>query len=118
MNSIWKQTVVALALTVAACVAQAQLPPATVMEASIETNGNAVHFPGSTSGSLTVQGCPQCVQQSLRMDAHTRFFINGQETTLGKLSSAALGATGKPLTVHYRLQDKVVTRVELTVFPS
>ena len=45
MNSIWKQTVVALALTVAAFVAQAQLPPATVMEASIETNGNGVRFP-------------------------------------------------------------------------
>jgi hypothetical protein len=118
MNSIWKHTMVALALTVAACVAQAQLPPATVMEASVETNGNAVRFPGSSSGALMVQGCPQCVQQTLRLDSHTRFFINGQETTLAKLTTAALGATDKPLTVHFRLQDKVVTRVELTVFAS
>jgi hypothetical protein len=118
MNSIWKQTVVALALTVAAFVAQAQLPPATVMEASLETNGNAVRFPASSSGSVLVQGCPQCVEQSLRLDAHSQFFINGQAVTLAKLTSAALGATNKPLTIHFRLKDKVVTRVDLTVFAS
>ena len=49
---------------------------------------------------------------------HTQFFINGQEVTLAKLSSAALGATNKPLTIHFRLRDKVVTRVQLTVFAS
>ena len=118
MNRIWNQTVLALTLAVAACVAQAQLPPATVMEASIETNGNAVRFPASSTGALLVQGCPQCVTQSLRMDAHTRFSLNGQEITLAKLASAALGAANKPLTIHYRLKDKVVTRVDLTVFPS
>jgi hypothetical protein len=118
MNSIWKQTVAALALTVAAFVAQAQLPPATVMEASIETDGNAVRFPGSASGSVLIQGCPQCVEQSVRLDSHSQFFINGQEVTLAKLSSAALGATNRPLTIHFRLKDKVVTRVELTVFSS
>jgi hypothetical protein len=118
MNSIWKQTVVALALAVGACVAQAQLPPATVMEASIETNGNGARFPASSNGTVVVQGCPQCLEQSLQLDAHSRFFINGQETTLAKLTSAALGATNKPLTIHFRLRDKVVTRVDLTVFAS
>jgi hypothetical protein len=115
MNSIWKHTVVALALTFGACVAQAQLPPATVMEASVETNGAGARFPTSSSGAVIVQGCPQCVDQSLRLDSHTQFFINGQATTLAKLASAALGGTDKPLTIHYRLKDKVVTRVELTV---
>ena len=118
MNRIWKQTAVALALTVAACLAQAQLPPATVTEASIETNGNAVRFPASSSGALVVQGCPQCLEQSLRMDAHTRFSLNGREITLTKLAAATLGAANKPLTIHYRLKDKVVTRVDLTVFQS
>ena len=118
MNSIWKQTVVALALVVAACVAQAQLPPATVMEASIETDGNGARFPASSTGTVVVQNCPHCVEQTLRLDGHTQFFINGQATTLAKLTSAALGGAGKPLTIHYRLTDKVVTRVDLTVFTS
>ena len=115
MNRTRNQTLATLALSLAAFVVQAQLPPVTVMEASVETYGNAVHFPSSLSGKVVVEGCPQCTEQALQLDAHTHCFLNGQEISLGKLAAAALGAAEKPLTIHYRLKDKVVTRIDLTV---
>lgn len=118
MNRTWNQMLATLAMSVAAFVARAQLPPVTVMEASIETNGGSVHFPGSLSGRVVVQSCPKCVDQALQLDAHTHFFLNGQEISLAKLAAAALGATDKALAIHYRLKDKVVTRVDLTAFQS
>jgi hypothetical protein len=119
MNRPWKRMMAAgCVLLACALSAQAQLSPATVLEASVETTSAGVHFPSSLSGRILVQGCPQCVDQALQLDAHTQFFVNGQATTLAKVAAAALGAAGDSVTIHFRLKDKVVTRVDLTVFPS
>jgi len=112
------RTIATLMLVTLAVTARAQLPPVSVVEASIETAGSGVHFPSTLSGKLIVQGCPQCVDQALQLDAHTQFYLNGRSITFAQLSSAALGAADKSLTVHYRLKDKVVTRVDLTEFAS
>jgi hypothetical protein len=115
MNTISKRAAVLLALAACALSAQAQLLPNKVLETSVETTGVAVHFPASAAGSVLVQGCPQCRDQSLQLAAATGYFINGQRATLAQITSAARGGADKSLTIHFRLKDKVVTRIDLTV---
>jgi len=115
MNSTWKRMVLLAILAACAPSVQAQLPPITVLETSVETNGANVHFPSSASGSVLVQGCPQCRDQSLQLTAATGYFINGQRATLAQITSAARGGADKSLTIHFRLKDKIVTRIDLTV---
>jgi hypothetical protein len=115
MQSTWTTTLAALALGAAATLANAQHPPITVMEASVETSANLVHLPSSLAGTIQVTGCPQCRLQSLQLDASSQFFLNFQEISLEQFSTAALSGQGNPLTIHYRLSDSIVTRVELTV---
>jgi hypothetical protein len=115
MQSTWTSTLAALALTAAATLANAQHPPITVTEASVETSANLVHLPPTLAGTIQVLGCPQCRLQSLQLGPDSRFFLNGQEISLVQLSTAALSGTGNPLTIHYRLSDSIVTRVELAV---
>jgi hypothetical protein len=115
MNPINKRAAVLLALAACAFTAQAQLPPIKIIEASVETTGVAVHFPASAAGSVLVQGCPQCRDQSLQLSAATGYFINGQSVTLAQITSAARGGADKALTIHFRLKDKIVTRIDLTV---
>jgi DNA replicative helicase MCM subunit Mcm2 (Cdc46/Mcm family) len=94
--------------------AQAQHQPSKVIEASVETSGDAVHFPSSASGRILVQGCPECRDQSLQLDAASAYFIDGQRVTLAQITGAARGGANRPLTIHFRVKDKVVTRVDLT----
>ena len=115
MNAYRTCATTLLAMLVVTLTAQAQLPPGTMLEAAIETNGANVHFPGSATGSVLVQGCPACREQSLRLSAATGYFINGQRATLVQITNAARGGAGKSLTIHYGLKDKIVTRVDLTV---
>jgi hypothetical protein len=115
MNSTYKRLVVMTILAVCALGVQAQLPPVAVLEASVETNGANVHFPPSASGSVLVQGCPQCRNQSLQLAPATGYFINGQRVTLAQITSAARGGADKSLAIHFRLKDKIATRVDLTV---
>lgn len=115
MKSTWTSTLAALALSAASTLAVAQHPPITVVEASVETSANLVHLPSSLTGTIQLVGCPQCRLQSLQLDSNSQFFMNFQEVSLEQFSTAALSAQGKPLTIHYRLSDSIVTRVELTV---
>jgi hypothetical protein len=115
MQSTWTSTLAALALSAASTLAHAQHPPITVMEASVETSADQVHLPSSLAGTIQVLGCPQCRLQSLQLDSSSQFFMNFQEVSLVQFSTAALNAVGKPLTIHYRLSDSIVTRVDLTV---
>ncbi len=115
MQSTWTSTLAALALSAASTLANAQHKPITVMEASVETSANLVHLPSTATGTIQVLGCPQCRLQSLQLDPTSKFFMNGKEISLAQLSTAALSGEGKPLTIHYRLSDSIVTRVELTV---
>jgi hypothetical protein len=115
MQSTWTSTLAALALSAASTLAIAQHPPITVMEASVETSANLVHLPPTLAGTIQVLGCPQCRLQSLQLDSSSRFFMNFQEVSLEQFSTAALSGTGNPLTIHYRLSDSIVTRVELAV---
>jgi len=119
MNKSWTRFLATGGLLAALTLsARAQMPPATVTEASVETTSAAIHFPSSLAGRIQVQGCPACVDQTLQLDAHTQFYLNGAATTLAKMAAAALRAPDNSLTVHFRLKDKTVTRVDMTVFPS
>jgi hypothetical protein len=115
MNSTCKRMVLMAVLAACALSVQAQLPPVKVREASVETNGAAVHFPSSANGSVLVQGCPMCRDQSLQLAPASGYFINGERVTLAQITSAARGGADKPLTIHFGLKDKIVTRVDLTV---
>jgi hypothetical protein len=115
MNTITKRAAVLLALAACTLTAQADLAAITVLESSVETTGVAVHFPSSATGNVLVQGCPQCRDQSLQLAPETGYFINGQRVTLAQITSAAQGGADKPLTIHFRLKDKIVTRIDLTV---
>jgi hypothetical protein len=95
--------------------AQAQLPPALLLEASVETNGASVYFPSTVSGKVVVQGCPECREQSLQLAPTTGYFINGRRVTLVQITNAARGGADKSLTIHYGLKDKIVSRIDLTV---
>jgi hypothetical protein len=105
-----------IAAVLLACGARAQLPPVTVLETSIETQGNAVHFPAAAGGRLILENCATCKDQALQLAPTAQFFINGQGVSLAQLRTAAAGSSGTALTVHYRLGDKLVTRIDLTVF--
>ena len=115
MNAIRTNATALLAMLAWTLVAQAQLPAALLLEASVETNGANVHFPGAVSGKVVVQGCPQCREQALQLAPTTGYFINGQPATLSQITNAARGGIDKPLTIHYRLKDKIVSRIDLTV---
>jgi hypothetical protein len=115
MQSTWTSTLAALALSAASTLANAQHPPITVTEASVETSANMVHVPPTLAGTIQVLGCPLCRLQSLQLNADSKFFRNFKEITLEQFSTEALNGAGKPLTIHYRLSDSIVTRVELAV---
>jgi|SRR5882757_3976614 hypothetical protein len=115
MQSTWTSTLAALALCAASTIANAQHPPITVTEASVETSANLVHLPPTLAGTIQLLGCPQCRLQSLQLGSDSKFFLNFHEISLEQLSTEALNGAGKPLTIHYRLSDSIVTRVELAV---
>jgi hypothetical protein len=81
MNSIFKSLMAAgiVALACAGGAVRAQMPPATVIEGSVETTTDAVIFPSSLFGRVEVRNCD--------------------------------GASGRPLTISYRLRDLVVSRI-------
>ncbi len=81
------------------------MPPATVLEASIETTTDQVIWPLSTNGRLQVRECKGCLHATLQLDARTRFNLAGQNVSLKEMAAYASAKRGQPLDIHYRLND-------------
>jgi len=115
MNGNFKRmmAVAVLATAGAMSVALAQLPPATVLEASIETTTDQVIWPLSMNGRLQVRDCRGCQHATLQLDAHTRFNLAGQNVSLKEMAAYASSKRGQPLDIHYRLSDTNVSLVSV-----
>jgi hypothetical protein len=90
---------------------RAQLPPATVIEGSVETTTDAVIFPSGLDGRVTVRECAGCQHSTLQLDKNTRCILAGQTVSLREMAAYASRASGRPLTISYRLRDLVVSRI-------
>lgn len=86
----------------------AQRPPVRLLEDSVETIAERVTFPGSLAGSITVSG-----GRVLRLGPDTRFYAGGRQVNLAEMAAYARAAGAAPLTIHYRLQDAIVSRVTM-----
>lgn len=115
MNGNFKRMMAVAVLATAgfAGVALAQLPPATVLEASIETTTDQVIWPLSVSGRLQVRECKGCLLATLQLDERTRFNLAGQNVSLKEMAAYAGSKRGQPLDIHYRLKDKSVSLVSV-----
>ena len=103
-------TIVALACAAGGAV-QAQRPPVTEIEGSVETTTDAVIFPSSVAGRVTVRGCEGCLHSTLQLDKDTRCILAGQTVSLHDMAAYAGRASGRPLTITYRLRDLIVSRI-------
>ena len=113
MNSTLRSLMAAaiLALACAGGAVRAQLPPATVIEGSVETTTDAVIFPSGLDGRVTVRGCDGCLHSTLQLDKNTRCILAGQTVSLRDMAAYARQASARPLTISYRLRDLVVSRI-------
>ena len=102
-----------MTLALAGAGAWAQLPPGTIIEGSIETNTDALIFPVDTSGRVTVRNCGGCESSTLQLDAATQFNVGGHLVSLREMAAYARQSSGRPATIHYRLRDKVVSRISI-----
>jgi hypothetical protein len=100
-----------MALMGAAVGAQAQHPPAIPLEGSVETTTDAVILPSSLLGRVTVRNCEGCESPTLQLDAHTVLELNGRTVSLAEFARYAQASTGKSLTIHYRLSNRIVSRI-------
>jgi hypothetical protein len=91
----------------------AQLEPGTVLEGSVESSTDHVVFPTSLPGRMQAMACSTCAVKVLEMDTATRFILAGQQVSLQQMARYCSTAAGKPLTVHYRLKDSVVSLVSV-----
>ena len=113
MRHAGKVLLMALALAGAGTGVWAQLPPGTVIEGSIETNTDALIFPLDTHGRITVRNCGGCESPTLQLDAATQFSLAGRKVTLHEMADYAHKTSHHLATIHYRLRDKVVSRISI-----
>src|ERR1700704_3054494 len=111
MRHAAKVLLMALALAAAGTGAWAQLPPGVVIEGSIETNTDALIFPIDTHGRITVRNCRGCESATLQLDDATQFNLAGHLVTLKDMAAYARQKSGHIALIHYRLRDKVVSRI-------
>jgi len=113
MNSTIKSfmAVAIVALGYAAGAVQAQLPPAVVIEGSVETTTDAVIFPSGLDGRVQVRGCEGCTHSTLQLDKDTQCILAGRTVTLREMAAYASRTGERPLTITYRLRDLVVSRI-------
>lgn len=93
--------------------ADTYVPPGTVLEASVESSTDWVVFPSSLPGRLQAQACSTCAVRQLSMDATTRFNLAGQQVSMQQMAAYCSTTAGRPLTVHYRLSDSIVSLVSV-----
>jgi hypothetical protein len=108
------RTLTAAALVALACAGgavRAQQAPAIEIEGSVETTTDAVIFPSSVAGRVTVRGCEGCLHPTLQLDKDTRCILAGQTVSLGDMAAYAGRSSARPLTITYRLRDLVVSRI-------
>jgi hypothetical protein len=114
MNSIFKNLTAAMVVAVASAGAvQAQLPPVTVIEGSVETTTDAVIFPSDLNGRLQVRGCEGCAHSTLQLSKDTQCILAGHTVSLRDMASYAHQASDRPLTISYRLRDLIVSRISV-----
>lgn len=91
----------------------AALEPGTVLEGSVETSTDRVVFPTSLPGRIQAMACSTCAVKLLAMDTATRFNLAGKQVSLQEMTKYCSATAGRPLTIHYRLKDSVVSLVSV-----
>lgn len=93
--------------------ATAQLPPGTVLEASVESESDQILFPSSLAGTLQASPCATCAAKVLQLDTATKFNLGGQQVTLQQMAAYCGSVRGKSVTIHYRISDSIVSLVSV-----
>ena len=118
MNQACRLFLTTLALTLALTLAgavQAQLPPATPIEGSVETTTDAVILPETLQGRVTVRNCESCESSTLQLDGHTQLNLAGRLVSLREMASYLHRVSGGSLTINYRLNDHIVSLISVVV---
>lgn len=86
------------------------------IENAYEATAQQVSLPSVATGQLVVTGCSGCKPVTLRVTEATQFLAAGTAVSLAQMRDAlrAPGAGQRLLTVFYRLDNNVVTRVVLS----
>jgi hypothetical protein len=91
----------------------ARLPRGTVLEGAEESSTELTGLPATVAGKIRVQSCSTCAVKMLSMDSATRFNLGGKRVSLQEMAAYCAKNTHKPLTIHYRLTDSVVSLVSV-----
>ena len=75
-----------------------------------------LRLPGNAHGTLGFRSCFDCESQTIRVNADTRYVLNGRAVTLGRFK-AALARNKKnrdvAVTVLHHLESNVITGVKV-----
>jgi hypothetical protein len=114
MSKRFTPSLAAAALVLAGATATAGI---TNVENAYETSADRVSVPSTANGQLTVSECSGCKPVVLRVNAETQYLIGAQAPPVTqedmRKALRAQGADKRLLTVFYRLDNNVVTRVVL-----
>lgn len=86
------------------------------IENAYEVSAQQVSLPSVATGQLVVTSCSGCKPVTLRVTEATQFLVGGSAVSLAQMREAlhGPGAGKRLLTVFYRLDNNVVTRVVLS----
>ncbi len=88
----------------------AELPP---VEQSVESMTDATSVP-TALGAIAVRACPGCPAQYLTLTSQSKFFVGETEVAFAEFHKTAALPRPRGLVVHYRAEDKTITRVVLS----
>jgi len=92
--------------------------PVVLVEGAVETTANELSLPASEQGIITVRGCPTCSTQTFYFDKERQLMLNGRAVNLAQMTAALRAPGNVPVTLHYRVKDKLVTRIVMMVLPK
>ena len=97
----------------AVCAARAHAGPVVLLEDSVESTADQISLPSDPSGIVTVHACPACATQTFYIATDADLYVNGSPVTVAALKSALDRAGKTQVTVHYRIKDKLISRIIL-----
>jgi hypothetical protein len=108
------KTLAALAALALAGTAHAQHYMKSVEE-GLESEAKLTMLPAGGIGTLVARSCMACEEMSMTLSAMAELRVNGQRVTFEQFQDAAIRNPGAMLMVFYRIEDRQVTRLSLSL---
>ncbi|MBT8084269.1 MAG: hypothetical protein HKN35_02915 [Woeseia sp.] len=106
-----------LLLTLAFLNAAALADIKTITEAH-EINLNNFRAPGTTSGTISMRDCDACTPTTLRVNADTRYFVNGEVVSLADFRQQLASSRNRNETVvivSHHLESNTVRAIKVSL---